>query len=163
MDEFKILFETSFHQHHDGLCRYAFTFLKDVDKAKDAVQSVFVKWWEKRNEIKITQSVKSYLFKALHNHCLNNIRNEKVVMNFRQAYSETDTLEFVDPVSLQETDVRIKQTLEQLPPQCKLIFYKSRFEEKTYSQIAIELNISPRTVEVQISKALKSFRENVLT
>ena len=163
MSEFKGLFEKSFHEYYDGLCRYAFTFLKDVDKAKDAVQSVFVKWWEKQDEIKIKHAVKPYLYTAIHNHCLNMIRNEKTVMNFNQTYEKSQVLEFADPVSFQETDVRIKETLESLPSQCRLIFYKSRYEEKTYAQIASELNISPRTVEVQIGKALKTFRENILT
>jgi RNA polymerase sigma-70 factor (ECF subfamily) len=163
MSDFKALFEKSFHEYYEGLCRYAFTFLKDTEKAKDVVQSVFVKWWEKQLEIEIKHSVKSYLYTAIHNHCLNSIRNEKAVMNFKQHYDKADVLEFNDPVSYQETDLKIKETLENLPSQCRLIFYKSRYEEKTYAQIASELNISPRTVEVQISKALKTFRENIIT
>jgi RNA polymerase sigma-70 factor, ECF subfamily len=163
MSDFKTLFEKSFHEYYDGLCRYAFTFLKDVDKAKDVVQSVFVKWWEKQDEITIKHSVKSYLYTAIHNHCMNNIRNEKVIMNFKQNYDTSDVLQFNDPVSFLETDLKIKETFEKLPAQCRLIFYKSRYEEKTYSEIAKELNISPKTVEVQIGKALKTFRENILT
>ena len=94
---------------------------------------------------------------------MNNIRNEKVVTNFAQQYEKSQVLEFNDPVTFQETDIKIKKTLESLPSQCRLIFYKSRYEDKTYSQIASELNISVRTVEVQIGKALKTFRENILT
>ena len=163
MSEFKALFEKSFHEYYDGLCRYAYTFLKDSEKARDTVQSVFVKWWEKQEEIEIKHSVKSYLYAAIHNHCLNSIRNEKVVVNFKQSYNQNEILEFNDPVAFNETDLKIKATLDSLPAQCRLIFYKSRYEDKTYAQIASELNISPRTVEVQIGKALKVFRENIVT
>ena len=118
--------ERYFQTHFEGLYRYAFTILKNNDDAKDAVQTVFVKLWEKRAFIDVQQSVQSYLYTSVYNHCLNVKRNEKV----RRAYLENNRVTaslFNDALISKENIARITEALESLPPQCKLIFLKSRF------------------------------------
>ena len=152
--------ERYFQTHFEGLYRYAFTLLKNNDEAKDAVQTVFVRLWEKRAAIDEKQSVQSYLYTSVYNYCLNVIRNEKV----RKAYLENNqvnTQVFNDELVSRENIGRITEALESLPPQCKLIFMKSRFEKKKYAEIAQEMNLSVKTIEVQIGKALRILREKL--
>jgi RNA polymerase sigma-70 factor (ECF subfamily) len=154
------LVERHFQAHFEGLYRYAFTILRNNDDAKGAVQAVFVKLWEKRAGIDEKQSVQAYLYTAVYNYCLNVKRNEKV----RRAYLENNQLthqQFNDALVSRENIARITEALESLPPQCKQIFLKSRFEKKKYAEIAQDMNLSVKTIEVQIGKALKKLREQL--
>lgn len=146
-----------FHTHFEGLHRYAFTILKDNDDAKDAVQAVFLKLWEKRAEIDEQQSVKSYLYTAVYHYCLNIKRHEKVKDNYAAANSDAVTVHPNELVS-KEISGKIMEEIENLSPQCKLIFNKSRFEGKKYAEIAAEMGLSVKTVEAQMGKALKILR-----
>ncbi|HEY8955022.1 RNA polymerase sigma-70 factor [Chitinophaga sp.] len=149
-----------FHTYFEGLHRYAFTILKDNDDAKDAVQAVFLKLWEKRAAIDEQQSVKSYLYTAIYHYCLNVKRHEKIKEQYITTNNHTAG-EFRDPLVSKEAYRRIMGGIESLPPQCKLIFTKSRFEGKKYAEIAGEMGLSVKTVEAQVGKALKILRENL--
>jgi len=152
--------ERFFQTHFEGLYRYAFTILRNNDEAKDAVQAVFVKLWEKRATIDEQQSIQSYLYTSVYNYCLNVKRNEKV----RNAYIQNNASPqhfFNDVLVSKENITRITEALESLPPQCKQVFFKSRFEKKKYAEIAQEMNLSVKTIEVQIGKALKILREQL--
>jgi len=157
------LFEETFNLLFDDLCDYAFTYLKDRERARDAVQYIFLKWWEKRESIEINQNVKSYLYTAVCNHCLNSIRDGKV-RNARMANFSKNLVEevpFVDSIVYQEVNTLINQTIHSLPKQCQLIFCMSRFDNLTYQQISDKLGVSPKTVEAQITKALKILRDKM--
>jgi RNA polymerase sigma-70 factor, ECF subfamily len=162
-DGFKKLFEDSFNSFFDELCRYAFTYLQDRERAKDTVQVIFAKWWEKKDSILIQQTVRGYLYSAVYHHCLNAIRDDKVRKSYAENYkrTEAEAREFVDTVCYEEVDFKIRQTIESLPRQCHIIFCKSRFENMTYSQIATDLTISIKTVETQMTKALKILRGSI--
>ncbi len=152
--------ETYFQMYFEGLHRYAFTILKDNDEAKDAVQVVFLKLWEKRTTIDGQQSVKSYLYTAIYHYCLNIKRHKKI----KDHYATTNNHpagEFRNALVSKETQQRIMACIGKLPPQCKLIFTKSRFEGKKYADIAAEMDLSVKTVEVQIGKALRILREEL--
>jgi RNA polymerase sigma-70 factor (ECF subfamily) len=152
--------EKYFQTCFEGLYRYAHSLLKNNDDARDAVQAVFVKLWEKRATIDEQQSVQAYLYTSVYHYCLNAKRNEKV----RTAYIQsnlTPQYQVNDPLISRENINLITAALESLPPQCKLIFFKSRFEKKKYAEIATEMNLSVKTVEVQIGKALKILREKL--
>jgi RNA polymerase sigma-70 factor, ECF subfamily len=149
-----------FQLYFEGLYRYAFTILKNNDDAKDAVQSVFVKIWEKRAVIDEHQSVQSYLYTSVYNYCLNAKKKEKV----RKEYIQNNQLTLqtnTDQLVTRENIKTITEALESLPPQCRLIFFKSRFEKMKYTEIAQELNLSVKTIEVQIGKALKILRQKL--
>lgn len=152
-----------FQMYFEGLYRYAFTILKNNDDAKDAVQSVFVKIWEKRATIDEQQSVQSYLYTSVYNYCLNVKRKEKVRNEYVQNNQQTKHTQQThrDQLVTRENIKTITDALESLPPQCKRIFLKSRFEKKKYAEIAQELNLSVKTIEVQIGKALKILREKL--
>jgi RNA polymerase sigma-70 factor, ECF subfamily len=152
--------EKYFQQYFEGLYRYAFTLLKNNDDAKDAVQTVFVKLWEKRATVDEQQSVQSYLYTSVYHYCLNVKRNEKVRKAHIQNNHTTQHI-FNDVLVSRENMKLITDALEDLPPQCKLIFFKSRFEKKKYAEIAQEMDLSVKTVEAQIGKALKILREKL--
>lgn len=147
--------------HFEGLHRYAFTMIKENDSARDLVQAVFVNWWEGGRKIEMRKDPQHYLYTSVRNHCLNYIRNKKNRKTFSVDFSEFSgeaTEKHSDPVLYKEFQVMIESVLSGLPPQCERIFRMSRFEEMKYAEIARELNLSVKTVEVQIGKALKILR-----
>lgn len=152
-----LLIEQSFHDHYEGLHRYAFTILKDNDNAKDAVQAVFLKLWEKKETIDEEQSLKSYLYTAVYNYCLNIKRHEKIKARY---VHENNVMqhEGANVLVSKEISQQIMNHIAALSPQCQLIFTKSRFEGKKYADIAAEMGLSVKTVEAQMGKALKILR-----
>ena len=150
--------EGYFQAHFEGLHRYAYTLLNDNDEAKDAVQAVFLKFWEKRAEIDEQQSPKTYLYVSIYHYCLNIKRHRKVI----QIHATQQThpqVEPADPLIEKQTHQQLTGLIDSLPPRCKLVFTKSRIEQKKYAEIAKELDISIKTVEVQMGKALKILRK----
>ncbi|MFC5408772.1 RNA polymerase sigma-70 factor [Larkinella bovis] len=157
-------FEAVFRQHYASLCQYARTFLHDWDDAEEAVQAVFLAVWEKRDTLEITVSLKSYLFRSVHNRCLNRIRHLSVQAEHREqaAYDvglyQVSSEAPIQPLIADELSDRLQTAIQRLPEQCRLIFSMSRFEEMKYQEIADQLGLSIKTVENQIGKALRILR-----
>lgn len=158
--QFEKVFKTYFQQ----LCFYANSFLKDLDNAKEIVHDVFINFWEKRESIDLNKPVKAYLYTSVHNRCLNFIRDHKKfnysIERIEDVNPET-ILEDSDSLIADEIKEKIQQTLEKLPERARQIFELSRFEGLKYHEIADKLDISVKTVEANMSKALKLFRENL--
>jgi RNA polymerase sigma-70 factor (ECF subfamily) len=140
-------------------------YVHDLDTAKDLVHNVFINLWEKREDIDPNKSVKSYLFTAVYNRSLNHIRDHKKFHNEdiseyhdRLAGTQED---YYDKVESSELSARIKNAIDTLPERCREIFLLNRFEEMKYKEIAEKLDISIKTVEAQMSKALKILREQL--
>jgi len=149
--------EEYFQTYFEGLHRYAFTILKDNDDAKDAVQAVFMKLWELRDQIDQSKSLKAYLYRAVYNYCLNVKRHHQIEARY-QAEQPAEVSGEQDTLVSEETTKRIMDEIAALAPQCRLIFTKSRFEHKKYAEIATELGLSVKTIEVQMGKALRILR-----
>lgn len=154
-------FEMLFKTYYQPLCRYANSYLKDSDEAEELVQATFIGFWEKRNTISIDSSIKSYLYRAVRNSCLNELKHEQV----KQKYFTHETAkgeklsEAADHLAIHaELEDKIRAAIQTLPEQCRLIFTMSRFEELKYQEIADQLNLSVKTVENQMGKALKIMR-----
>jgi RNA polymerase sigma-70 factor, ECF subfamily len=160
---FKEFFEISFDSFFGPLHRYAFTLLKDSELASEAVQTTFIKWWENQTVVNGQLEAKRYLFTAVYRNSINLIRDERVKKSHATIYNDEreTTSEFHDVMGYQELDSKIKMAIEMLPAQCKTIFCMSRFEEMKYSEIASSLNLSIKTVEAQMTKALKVLREKL--
>lgn len=156
--------ESTFHEHYEGLHRYAYSLTGDNETAKDVVQQVFTTLWEKRDQLTITNSLRAYLYRAVHNACHNlttrTIRHQPV-----EKLKEEDLgYPGVQPEFLREIrelEAIIRATIDSLPPRCRTIFIKSREEEKTYPVIAREMGLSVKTIEAQMSKALKVIRRTL--
>ena len=152
---FRVLFE----RYYSPLCNFAFRFLKDDYIAEDIVQEVFTKIWEDRRVIKVTESVRSYLYMAVKNKSLNKIKSESVRQEHTNRFYEIENIQ-VDAFVLEQEEFRnyLFQCIEKLPPRCKEVFTKSRFEEMKQEKIATSLNISLKTVKAQVGKALRLIR-----
>ena len=164
-ERFSQVFEHCFHLYYEGLYRYAYTIVRNNHDAADIVQLVFAKWWEKGEQLVIIQDTQHYLFRTVRNQALNVVRNRKTRKTELHDFSTPQKGESnsfnSDPLLGKEMMARLNAELEKLPPQCKLIFYKSRFEEKKYAEIAEELGLSIKTIETQIGKALKILRQKL--
>jgi RNA polymerase sigma-70 factor, ECF subfamily len=154
-------FEQLFKSNFKGLCWYAVKYVKDLDTAKEIVQDAFISLWDKRDNIDLSKSVKSYLSSIIYTRSLNYIRDNKKFnkellgfenINQQSGYSQTDRL---IEAELKE---RIDTAIKELPEKCREIFMLSRFENLKYQQIADKLQISVKTVEAQMSKALQHMR-----
>ncbi len=155
-------FETMFRQHYLRLQSYAYSIVGDEAQAEEVVQAVFVQLWEKREEQPIKTSVKAYLFKAVYHRALNQKRHQKVkeaYSDYQKAHSPNSA--FQDPAEANELKSRIEAAIGMLPPRCQQVFRLSRFEGLSYQEIAKELDISVKTVEVQMGKALRMLRESL--
>lgn len=156
------VFRRVFDSCYDGLCRYAFTMLKDFDQAEDLVQSIMVKLWERRESLEIKTSVRSYLFRAVYNQCLNQLEHNTIKKKYDVGVQRIPGLDEQQPdVFPQELEDRIKKAVDSLPQQCRLIFMMSRYEDMRYSEIAEKLDISVNTIQNQICKALKILKDEL--
>ena len=158
-------FEEVFMEHYKGLYSYACIMLKNEADAEEITQNVFVKLWEKRSALVIETSLKAYLYRMVHNDCLNRLKHLSVVRTFQneKMYSmknESDNAE--DKLAAEQLNDRLRNALRELPEQCRTIFQMSRFDELKYREIADKLGISVKTVENQMGKALRLLREKLV-
>ena len=154
-------FEQVFKNHFKRLHAYAFTILRDEIQAEEMVQQVFFKLWERNENLSLTGSVTAYLYRAVHNESLNYIKHQKVRSNHQLnvAYSMKNEVEHpAKKIMAAELEKKIHSALNELPEQCRTIFQMSRFDELKYREIADKLGISIKTVESQMSKALRLLR-----
>jgi len=161
----EIAFRMLFDRYYTPLSVYADKILNDMDAAIDIVQSLFVNIYENRTEIKVN-NVRSFLYQSVQNRCLNELKHRKVITNYSAHvtnFSTEETNETSELIEVSELEARLANAINQLPDQCRKIFEMSRFDGISNSDIAEQLNISKRTVETQISKALKFLREKLGT
>jgi RNA polymerase sigma-70 factor (ECF subfamily) len=148
-------------QHYEPLCNFVFGILKDYDASEDVIQELFVKFWEKRNVLPDDLSIKAYMYRAARNMALNHIKHFDIKKDFNifNMASITDAEQSVDnPAETSELQKMIFQAVNELPTERKKIFLMSREEGLKYKEIAAELNISVKTVENQMGKALSTLR-----
>ena len=156
-------FEMLFKDWYVPMCRYAFGILQDDEEAEDVVQKFFCKLWDKRSDIDIRSSLQAYLYRSVHNECLNVIKRRKVRTEYieQAALSEISHDKADQRIIINELEGNIQKAIEQLPPRCKEIFLLSRVNNMTYSEIADSLGIAVGTVEIQMVKALRSLRNEL--
>jgi len=154
-----LVYEELFHTYYNALCAYAKKILFNHYMAEEIVRDVFVKIWEKRESIELKSTLKYYLFRSVLNRCINYIEHQKVARDFKSL--QKDKIKINEDDNGDETHELLRYVLnciEELPEQCKKVFKFSRFDGYTYKEIAEELNISIKTVEIHMSKALKYLR-----
>ena len=157
--------------HYVLLCKIASAFLKDDYLAQTIVEDLIVNIYEKRETLEITTSLRSYLVRAVKNRCVNylQLKHENTVVNFSELNVSDDWLssipaphEHPDETILEnELEQELHKSIKRLPDTCRIVFEKSRFEEKTYEDIAAEMNISVNTVKYHIKNALAHLRKDL--
>ncbi|MCR9264218.1 MAG: RNA polymerase sigma-70 factor [Flavobacteriaceae bacterium] len=154
-------FNTLFGLLWEPMYTYAASVVMDDSVAKDLVQEVWMDYWQRREELQIV-SIKPYLYKAVRYKCYNALRNTK----FNETQIEAANAVYVVSEMELEEDVteltnRIHDTLSSLPSRCQEVFRLSRINNITNKEIAEKLNISQRSVENQISFALRKLRKEL--
>lgn len=156
-ETFRYLFET----YYNALCNYACLSMGMGQDAEDVVMEVFEHIWDKRESLGTIESPKSYLFKSVHHKAIEKMRLKKL----ETVPLEADKIvvpDYKDEISdnylLKE---RIFQCIGQLPAQCRIIFVKSKIEGMSHKEIALELQISAKTIENQITKAFKLIKSQL--
>jgi len=160
----KPLFESVFRNHFRELCLYALNYVKDFEISREIVQDGFIRLWEKRDTIDPSKPVKAYMKTVIRNRCLNYLRDNK---KFNTGLFNLDELPseeiFGQSDKLVEEEIRTKigEAIGELPGKCREIFVLNRYENLKYQEIADRLNISIKTVETQMSKALSHIRNRL--
>ena len=161
-----------YHQLYPGMCQYASQMVGDRQVAEEVVQDVFLKVWNKRKDIYSRDgSVRKYLFRLVHNQCLDllrkhHTRRESFIRllpsedwaRISENYGFDEFL--IEKLEAEDTALKIQKIVEQLPAQCREIFTKSRFENRSNEEIASEMNLSENTVKTQIYRALQKIKEH---
>ncbi len=154
-------FELFFRMNYIRLCTFANKFLNDHEKSKEIVQDAFAKIWERRAEINPGNSLKSYIFTITKNLCINLLQKEKIESRYADIYRYVylnNMYSVQESLIAKELEDRIMISLGKIPVECRKVFELSRFEGLKYKEIATAFNISVKTVEAHMSKALRILR-----
>lgn len=163
-------FEQIFKSNYNKIAGFCNQFLSDKDKAASLAQEAFINLWINRSKIQSANGVKSFLYTFAKSSCLNYIRHQKVVSKYESHQLKKlenelnaevlndfdfDTLEF------SELEQLIFKSIAELPDKCQQVFIMSRFEGKKNKEIADELQISVKSVEANITRALKTLSKQL--
>jgi RNA polymerase sigma-70 factor (ECF subfamily) len=153
-----------FERYCKILVNHAYKMLGNRDEANDVVQEVFLSIWNKRQELIVTGSLSSYLYKATKNKILNHIAHEKVVSNYADSISnfiENDYVLADSNLREEELEAIIAKEIALLPEKMREVFLLRKVEELSYDEIALQLNITDRTAKQQVYNSLKILREKL--
>jgi len=156
----KRVFDELFHQ----LVLSAFRYVNDYEQAEDIVQDVFVKAWQNFDQIRQVKNLKAYLFKAVRNSSMNFLKHIKVRQKFivdSEVISSSVEKSPEDTISEEETKKRVHQAVNKLPDNWREALVLSKYDNLKYHEIAEDMNISQKTVEKYISKALQFLRQEL--
>ena len=154
-------FREAFEEYYNPLCNFGKYFLDDDEAIEDIVQEVFLHIWKKREELQLTSDLKSYLFQATKNKVFETLRKNKSYENLIAEYDRNKRLSAEEDVlanRLLKLE-RINKSLRHLPPKCKEVFVLHKYKGLTYAEIAEQQNISVKTVENHMLKAIKLIRD----
>lgn len=151
-------FRTLFFQFFSPLCAFAHRYIERWETCEDVVQESFLKIWENRKNIRIETSARNFLVTSVRNGCIDHLRRQELESTWKQWKTDLGSEPAGDIYSVIELKAMLAKALEKLPENTRIIFEKNRFEGKRYAEIAEEQQISVKTVEAHISKALKVLR-----
>lgn len=156
-------YDTVFRTWYPVLVRVAAALLRDHDAAEEAAQDVMYELWRRRHLIDATVTLRAYLLRSVRNRALNRLRHLRVrrdsEVDIEALYEEPIAAD--QPVVAAELNEAVQRTLAELPPRCREVFELSRVDGLRYAEIADALGISQKTVEAQMGKALRIFRERL--
>lgn len=160
----KKLFEVLYKKYYQQLFAIAYRYLGQVEIAEEVVHDVFITIWNKAGQLNIQYSMKSYLFKAVINSALNHIKKEKADAEKRMAYLFIKDKEFADEEPDETDELLLKgleEALELLPAKCKQVMYLSRFGKLKQQEIALQMDISVKTVKNHLTYGFQRLREHL--
>lgn len=153
-------FEALFRKYFHTLCLLSKRYTRDITTSREVVQDLFIHLWENRKVLEIKTSFRSYMASAVRFNSIRRIRNDRKVVIFTDLLPD-NSQELNDHLEYAELQAAIIRAIEGLPHQCRKVFELSRFELLTHSEIALRLEISVKTVEAHIGKALKQLQQDI--
>lgn len=156
-------FELLFRRYYLRLCGFANKFIANRQESEEIVQEVFLNIWKKRNQLKLDNEIRPYLFKSVQNLCFNFIEHQKVIDSYYSVIdvvykNQTEEFDTYQSVLYNEFQLIVDEAIKLLPEQCRKIFLLSREDGLKYAEIADQLGISVKTVETQMSRALSKLK-----
>jgi len=164
----KKAFEILFNRYYSDLWKYATNLVRDDVTAEDLVMDVFVRFWEEVPGLNIKISLSGYLYRSVHNHCINYLTrkhkrfpglSKEINSKLDSLISLKDSSDPLEEIYFSELSKKIDAGISRLPEECRKIFIMSRIEDTSNKDIAIRLSLSENTVKVQIFRALKKLSE----
>lgn len=158
----KLALKELFQAYHGYVCATIYKIIKEQNTVEDLAQEVFLRFWQKRDQITISTSVQAYLRRMAINEALGHLRKKKVFEE--EINNETmggSTSGGEGQYLHGELKDQVRAAVDQLPSRCRTVFQLSRYEEMSYKEIAVEMDISVKTVENQMGKALKFLRKEL--
>lgn len=165
----KKAFESVYLEFFDMLFHLACDYIGDRERAIDLVQDAFMRLWERREEIHKNTNIKNYLYTITKNSCLNYLREQEIIARNNRdylipelKYRQEALQDFGDSFSdVESLLVLVEEAIDKLPEHIRTTFKMNRYDNLSYQEIANRLNISSKTVEARISKALKLLRDDL--
>ncbi|MEH6306707.1 RNA polymerase sigma-70 factor [Olivibacter sp. CPCC 100613] len=157
-------FDELFHKYYKLLCGYAYLYLKEEEESKDIVQNLFIEIWEKKRLDKLNGDVKSYLYRAVHNRCLNCLRNTETKIRKQTDYEksgENSQEQSQDKEMLEHIYRKLEANLDDLPRQRKEAISLVYLHEKKYQDVANTMGISINSLKTHLKIGLKNLREKL--
>lgn len=153
-------FEIIFKDLFKPLCGFAMKYIGDLDESKNVVHEAFIAVWQKFETLPQDTNFKSYLYTAVRNRSLNYLRDRKQHVTLEGV--QEGGIEGGDrDMEVKELEREIELAINTLPEKCRMVFEMSRFEGLKYTEIAVKMNISVKTVEAQMSKALSVMKKQL--
>lgn len=165
----RIPFDELFRTYKNRFMRFAQSYIRDPVLAEDFVMDALVYYWENRNRLKDDCNIPAYILTTIKHKCLNHLQHQKLTADISEKLAEHSqwelemriaTLQACDPEELFAAEAQeiVNQVLKNMPERTRQVFLMSRFENKTNREISIALNITLKTVEFHITKALKELK-----
>ncbi|NOQ72091.1 MAG: RNA polymerase sigma-70 factor [Crocinitomix sp.] len=155
-------FRVVYDAHYKLMLGVGINITKDIDSAKEVVQEVFYQFWKNREKIKDGISIRNYLKRAVINRCINHIKyNARFTGDEQLEHTQTDTIAPDQQMEVKELKAVIDAAVAKLPEKARVIFILRRHEGLSLKEIAEKLDISPKTVENQITRALKILKSEI--
>lgn len=154
-------FEQNFKSLYRPLCLFALRYLEHLEDAEDVVQQAFTDAWEKNSGGAVILNLKAYLYQTVKNRSLT-LLTQNPLLRTTDALPDRADESSEEQIGIAERDARLWNAIDGLPAGRRRIFLLAKRDGKKYQEIADELNISVKTVENQMSKALKALRETTV-
>ncbi|MFI5244089.1 MAG: RNA polymerase sigma-70 factor [Gemmatimonadales bacterium] len=162
-------FEAMYRAHVTALCAFADSYVNSRDDAEEIVQDLFSRLWEQRLTIEMERGMRPYLYSAVRNRALNALRNRRIERSVHERLLQEDAVRAsVDAPSPAEGLLAARDFAEaldravaEMPSRCREVFALLRYRHLTYAETAVVLAISPKTVEIHMSRALALLRERL--
>ena len=159
------IYKKLFEDYYEPLCNFAYGYMNDLDESEDIVQEVFVYLWQKRKDLKINSSLKSYLFSSVKNKSIERIRRNKLESKYiSEKLAEAkhhDNSEDENEIEKLVLIQKLYKSIDELPGRCQLIFKMAKVDGMTYNEISQKLDLSVKTVESQMRRAFIILREKL--